>query len=132
MIVSYQTEKMAYHLSIGKKGHVLWVKATGTRSLQTVLAMSQDIWTACVESGLRKVLVDVLALKGRLSTIDSYDIPAKHFTKIRDTNIITRCAILDLKEFEHSYRFFENVAVNRGLNLRIFSDIDEAIAWLER
>jgi hypothetical protein len=126
------TEKMAYDLRIEVEGDVLWVTATGTRSLQTVLAMSQDIFAACVEKHLKKVLIDVLGLEGRLTTMEAYEVAGKHFWKIRDRSVITHCAIVDLKEFEESYRFFENVAANRGYLLRIFSDTDEAIAWLKK
>ena len=28
-------------------------------------------------------------------------------------------------------RFMETVAVNRGINLKLFEDLDEAIAWLK-
>jgi hypothetical protein len=122
---------MAYDLRIEVESDVLWVTATGTRSPQTILAMSQDIFAACLEKNLKKVLIDVLALKGRLSIMDAYDIPTKHFSEIRDRNVISRRAIVDLKEFEDSYRFFENVAVNRRFVLRIFSDTNEAIAWLK-
>jgi hypothetical protein len=127
-----RTKKMAYDFRIEVKGDVLWVTATGTRSPQTILAMSQDILAACVEKDLKKVLIDVLALEGRLSTTNAYEIPTKHFPKMRDPSVITHCAIVDLKEFEDSYRFFENVAVNRGFWLRILSDTDEAIAWLKK
>jgi hypothetical protein len=27
--------------------------------------------------------------------------------------------------------FVENVAVNRGINLKLFTDVDKAIVWLE-
>ncbi len=46
--------------------------------------------------------------------------------------MITHNAIVDLKEFEHSYIFFENVAVNRGFTLRIFSDTEKAVEWLKK
>jgi len=123
---------MSYELTIEKKANVLWVTATGTRSLETVLAMSRDIVAACVENEISKVLVDVRALKGRLSTMEAYEIPDKHFPTIRDRSVITQSAIIDLKEFEHRYRFFEDVAVNRGFTLRVFSDPAEAVEWLKR
>jgi len=123
---------MAYDLRIESKDDVLWVKATGTRSFQTILAMSQDIVAACVEKALKKALIDVLDLEGRLGASDAFEIPDKYFPKIRNRSVITHCALVDLKEFEQSYRFFENVAVNRGFMLRIFSDTDEAVAWLKK
>ena len=123
---------MAYDFRVEVKGDVLWVTATGTRSTETILAMSQDILAACVEKDLKKVLIDVLALEGRLSVMNAYEIPTKHFPKMRDRSVITHCAIVDLKEFEDRYKFFENVAVNQGFMLRVFSDTDEAIAWLKK
>lgn len=123
---------MSYDLTIEKKEGVLWVTAKGNRSIQTVLSMSNDILAVCVEKKVKKVLADVRALKGRLSTIEAYEIPSKHFPKMRDRNVITHNAIVDLKEFEHNYKFFENVAVNRGFNIRIFSNPNEAFEWLSK
>ena len=125
------TEKtMPYDLRIERKDNILWVTATGRRSLDTVLAMSKDIFAACVEHKVSKVLADVRALGGRLSTIEAYKIVDQHFPAMRDRSVITHCAIVDLKEFEDSYRFFEDLAVNRDFNVRLFSGPDEAVEWL--
>ncbi len=123
---------MAYELSIETKDNVLWVKATGTRSYRTILSMSQDILKACLEKNVKKVMIDVLALEGRLSVSDAFEVTDKYFPKIRNRSVITHCALVDQKEFEPSYKFFENLAVNRGFLLRIFSDTDEAITWLKK
>lgn len=123
---------MAYQLLMEKHADVLHVKSVGIRTIETVLAMSGDIMHACAQQGTVKVLVDVRALEGRLPTIDAYQVPNSLFSEIRDREIIQKCAIVDLKEFENSYRFFENVAVNRGYNLRIFSDVNDAIKWLQK
>jgi len=63
--------------------------------------------------------------------METFAILDQHFPKMRNPSVITHNAIVDLKEFENSYSFFENVAVNRGFALRIFSDPDEAIEWLK-
>ena len=123
---------MSYALAIEKEGDVLRVTATGQRSLKTVLAMSSDIFAACAEKKIMKVLLDVRALEGRLPTMDTFDLVDRHFPKIRDRRVITHSAIVDLKEFESGYKFLEDLAVNRGFNLRIFSDPEDAIAWLDR
>jgi hypothetical protein len=123
---------MDYKLAIETKNDVLWVKATGTRSRETVLDMSGDVLEACVKERVKKVLIDVRELQGRLLPKDSYDIAAKHFPKIRDPNVITQAALVDLEEFRDQYRFFENVAVNRGFNLRIFPNVEDALQWLAK
>jgi hypothetical protein len=92
--------------------------------------MSSDILATCVEKKVVKVLLDVRALEGRLPTMDTFDLVDRHFPKIRDRRVITHASIIDLKEFERGYKFLEDLAANRGFNLRIFSDPDDAIAWL--
>jgi hypothetical protein len=122
---------MTYDLKIETKDDMLLVKATGTRSFDTILSMSQDILKACVEKDIKRVLIDVIGLEGRLGASDAFEVTDKYFPKIRNRSVITHCALVDLKEFESSYRFFENLAVNRGFVFRIFSDMDKAIAWLK-
>jgi hypothetical protein len=102
------------------------------RSLETVLAMAKDIFSDCKQKETKKTLIDVRKLGGRLRTMESYEIPDKHFPKMQDRSVITHAAIVDLKEFEHSYQFFEDVAVNRGFTLRILSDLDRAAEWLSK
>jgi hypothetical protein len=123
---------MSYDLKIEKKDDFLWVTATGReRTLEIVLAMARDILQACVENKVTLVLLDIRTLEGRLDMMDAYDLPDKHFSKMRDRSVITHLAIV-VDEFEESYRFFENVAVNRSYNLRIFSDSGEAVEWLKK
>ena len=122
---------MSYSLSIEKKNDIIWVTVAGTRNLQTILAMSKDILMACVEKKVKKVLVDVRALKGRLSITNTYHLADEQFPKMRDRSVITHNAIVDLKEFKNSYKFLELVAQNRGYMLRIFSDPEQAMAWLK-
>jgi hypothetical protein len=123
---------MSYRLTIEKKDDVLWVTAVGTRALEGVLAMTKDVLAALIENKVTKVLVDVRALEGRLRTMESYEIVDKRFPEFRDRSVITRCSIVDLKAFEHDYRFFENLPMNRGFDLRIFPDPDEALGWLQQ
>lgn len=129
---SWRSEKdLSYDLTTRKEGDILRVTAEGTRSLDSILAMSNDILTICIEKNVNKVLIDVRALTGRLILIDAYEIPTLHFPEIRSRGVISHAAIVDLEEFKDSYRFFETVAVNQGFRLRIFSDPDVAIVWLK-
>ncbi len=122
---------MSYTLSVDKKDDILWVVATGTRNLQTILAISKEILVACVEKKVKKVLIDVRTLEGRLSITNTYHLADKQFLKMRDYSVISHTALVDLKEFEDSYKFLEIVAANRGYMFRIFSESDQAIAWLK-
>ena len=123
---------MSYKLTIEKKEDILWVTATGTRTVQTILAMSKDILAACIEKKVKKVLIDVRAMEGHLSVLEAFDISDIHFPKMRNPNEITHNAIVDLKEYKESYRFFETVAINRGFRLRIFLEPGLAKDWLKK
>ena len=123
---------MSYELKVEERGEVLWVAATGTRSLETVLAMSKDIMKACAERGFSKVATDVRQLSGKLSAVDSFEVVARHFRAMQNRRVVTQAAIVDLKEFEARHQFFENLAINRGFNIRIFSQPEQALAWLAR
>ena len=123
---------MSYDLKFEKKDNILWVTATGTRSLQTVLDITKDILATCADSKIKKVLLNVCALKGRLSTIDAYEIPDRHFPGLRDRSVLTHVAIIDIMRLEESDKFFENVAVNRGFMLRFFSVTENALEWLNQ
>ncbi len=123
---------MSYNLTFEEKENYLWVTASGVRSLENTLSITKDVFAACAKHKTRKVLIDVRALEGRLATGSSFSIPAQHFPKLRNRNIVTQAAIIDLQEFEHSYQFFENAAVKQEFKLRIFSNPDKALFWLKK
>jgi len=121
---------MSYELKIDIKEDVLWVTAIGTRSLKTVLAMSNNILAACRKHKITRVLVDVRELEGKLPRMETYDLPDKHFPKMQFRGVVTTIAVVNREEFNTG--FFENVAVNRGFNIHTFSDPEEALKWVNK
>ena len=122
---------MAYELTTEKHDDYLHVTASGTRSFEVVLAIIRDILSACVKEKVSMLLVDLRGLKGHFETLDAYTIPDEYFPKYQYRNVVTRCAIIDRKEYESRVKFFENVAVNRGFFLRFFTDPESALEWLK-
>ena len=120
---------MSYNLDIREEQDYLHVRATGTRTFEAVAEMATQILNACIEHGTDSVLVDVRELEGRLSTIGAYEMPTTVFPKLKGRGL-KRAAIVDREQYEDGFPFLETVARNRGFNLHIFSDVDEAIAWL--
>jgi hypothetical protein len=64
--------------------------------------------------------------------LEAFTIPDRHFPELRYQDVLTRCAVIDLKEYEDRARFFENVAVNRGFLIHFFIHPEEAVEWLNR
>ncbi len=122
---------MAYEIEFTRLDDILQVTATGTRSIDAVLSIVEDIFTACTEQKINIVLIDVRGLDGRLSTLNTFKLATRHFPILRELRVIKKAAIVDLVEFEHNYRFFENLTKKRGYRLRLFSDHNTAMTWLE-
>jgi hypothetical protein len=75
------------------------------------------------------ILVDVREFKGRLGAFDSLYVVRDEFAKYRGKGI-RKAALVD-REAQGTRRwFFETVAQNRGFNLRMFNEVEEAQAWL--
>jgi hypothetical protein len=120
---------MSYQLKLKKEPAYLFVQVTGIRTLETVLAAGKEVILACDEQGYNRVLVDVQEMTGELTTFEVYDLGTGDLKEFRRPGQL-KMAILDLEENRSRFRFFETVFHNRGYNLRIFSNMDEAIKWL--
>ena len=95
------------------------------------LAQAQDyafaIISAAVEGNHTRVLCNEFDLEYRLRPIDTYE--AATFISANAPKI-ARIAIVCNPKFGADARFFEDVAVNRGLMLRFFWDADASSQWL--
>ncbi len=119
---------MAIDFTACKKGDTLLVHAHGfDESLEQVEQYGMSIIAAALEQGAAQVLCDERELEYRLGTLDTYDAAAHiaaHAPAVCKVAIVCRPAdIADAK-------FWETVAVNRGLTVRIFKEITDAYIWL--
>lgn len=83
---------------------------------------------ACSQLQLSKALLDCRKMTGEIQILESFVI-AEYGVKMR--SILSKTALIGREDQMLSDNFVENVAVNRGVNLKIFTDIEEAIAWLK-
>jgi hypothetical protein len=110
----------------------VWLRCTGT--LSSVLELKevfQSAISAAHKSKKLKVLIDASGVKGQLSTLDRYE--AASFLSSQTAQQALRIKAIALAGKEpliDATRFGETVARNRGVNGRVFSDLDEAIEWL--
>ena len=74
-------------------------------------------------------MVDTRDFKGHVSTLESFNLASAELPDIISKSI-EKVAILDMEEFENSQTFFENVAMNRGHNVQIFTKVIDAKQWL--
>ena len=83
---------------------------------------------ACSQLQIRKALLDCRNMTGEIPILESFMV-AQYGGKMRD--FISKTALVGREEQMLPDNFVENVAVNRGIHLKIFTDIEEAIDWLK-
>ena len=121
---------MSYELSFKHQPDYLYVQVTGVRTIENIIAMAKDFLAVLDKNGYRKVLLDVRGMTGGLDPLNAYKLGKKDVQELKRPSQL-KVSIFDLEENRERFEFMENVAVNAGLNLRIFSDVDKAMEWLD-
>jgi hypothetical protein len=119
---------MAITFESSMEDGVLIITTSGRdENLQQVLEYGQAVIDLVVATGATRILCDERNLEYAIDTIDTYDAAkavAEHASKA------VRIAIVCGPNFLEDGKFFETVAVNRNLRLRVDTDIAKARAWL--
>ena len=123
---------MAYDVKVMHEDDYLHVVVTGDNTPEDVAGYLEQIRRVCAERGSSKVLIEENLTGPQLRTVDVYDVvdaaskgvaPAIRSVAFVDTNL------------EHPFtqmEFAETVAVNRGVNVRVFRDVPAAREWIRR
>ena len=83
---------------------------------------------ACSQVQISKALLDCRNMTGEIQIFGSFMV-AEYGVKM--IGIIYKTALVVREDQLLHSNFVENVAVNRGVNLKIFTDVVEAIDWLK-
>jgi hypothetical protein len=97
---------------------------------------TDQILAACKSHQPAKLLIDLRKVEGKMSTMDRFNLSVLAATKYfgaKLTGKIPSCryAIVGSHPLVDSKRFEETVAVNRGVNIKVFTVMKEALIWLE-
>jgi hypothetical protein len=120
---------MAIKYTMTKDGDLLLVETTGfDENLAEVQQYGLAILNACIQGNHTKVLCNEINLEYRLGTFDTFlaaEFMAAQIPKLG------KAAIVCNETFIEDAKFWETVAVNRGLTVRVFKDVESARDWLE-
>jgi len=110
------------------------LRCTGTYSLPEAKRVCQSAVDAALLYQKAKVLIDVNGVIGNISTLDRYtnSVFLAELVVGRASGRICRISIAGHVPLIDEDRFGETVAVNRGVNAKVVTSLDEAIAWLTR
>lgn len=119
-----------FKLTMEKRKDILHVMVKGERTYKALVKITEQIMEACRQNETCRALVDVRAMGGKLSTLETFKLVMLCFARLRDWRVLRKAAIVDREDARPRYKFLETVADNRGYNLRIFEDTAEALSWL--
>ena len=80
------------------------------------------------QSQISKALLDCRKMTGEIQIMESFMV-AKYGVQM--IGAISKFALVGREDQMFPDNFVENVAVNRGVNLKLFTDVEKAIDWLK-
>lgn len=121
---------MAYTVAANAQGEYVHVVHSGVADPAEIVAARAEAVELLTARRWRQFLVDLRQVRNAFSTMDHFNLISSSVThsEISRTAIAVIVGVSDFDDF----RFAEDLAFNRGLYLRIFTDAGAAIAWLAR
>jgi hypothetical protein len=122
-----------YSLAYLEDDAAVSITAHGIRGRDNNDDMVLDALAEAARRGCRKFLVDDRLVDLRLTFMDIYQRPQRLKELGLKADMRVAIAFAATSPRAADYRFFENVCFNNGLPLmRVFSDYDQAQAWLRQ
>ena len=119
---------MPYHLTIEEQPAYLHAMVTGTHTPENALRFLKEVREACTQRGYTAVLLE-MNLAG--PSLDSTSIFRIISQRSADAVGLGKIAYVDATSRDpERMKFAETVAVNRGVNVRLFHDLAKAKAWM--
>ena len=119
---------MTYTLTIDQKPTYLHAIVTGRNTKENVVRYLEDVIRECRVRNCWSVLIEERLEGARLRTMDVFDIASQG--DIRFAGMLRAMAYVDVNAEGDLMRFAEDVAVNRGLPVKVFSTVNDAEQWL--
>ena len=112
---------------IQKKGYILF-GFSGEFSQEAGKQVIDAMVEACTQAQISRALLDCRNMTGEIQILESFMV-AKYGIKMIGS--ISKFALVGRQDQMFPDDFVENVAVNRGINLKLFTDAEEAVNWLK-
>ena len=119
---------MSASIDVLSKGTYILVTYVGDFTRAEARRCIDVCTTSCLDHGLMSAMLDVRQMTGDMTVMDRFH-TALYGIKLRKEKIKT--AMLADDRIVLPDKFFESVARNRGIRIRVFTDEDQAVAWLE-
>lgn len=119
---------MSEELKITNQKDFILAEIRGNYNFENLKAYYRQIMKKCIESGHKKLMIDIRELEGTISFIDRFNL-ASVIDEFLDQFVKTVVLIKDNPAYQE--RIFETVANNRGAFVKIVIDEKEAYEFLQ-
>ncbi len=117
---------MDTNITVEEFDNYLAFRVVGEDSVEVSLSYFHQVADTCKQKGFKKALI-IEDLEGDLPTSEIFTVTEQLPAVLRGLKV----AFIDLRPNHASdNRFGETVVRNRGCNIRVFNDVNEARAWL--
>ena len=124
---------MSIQTEVDVRGGYLYLSCAGTFSSDSLLQVFKKGFTIAEERELMAVLVDARGLGGPTpSTTERFALGVLLAETQRRQSAYIHMIVVGDEPFVSHDKFGETVAVNRGAVGKVFTDIDEAVTWIEQ
>lgn len=119
---------MSYQLTIEERTTYVYARADGELTSANALRFLEEAYAACLRSERLDLLLDMQLHGPNLSTTSVYEVISQ---RVADGSRLRRIAYVPHNAGDPSMAHFaETVAVNRGVNVRLFRNVAAAEVWL--
>ncbi|MBS4063918.1 MAG: hypothetical protein KGZ74_05130 [Chitinophagaceae bacterium] len=106
--------------------------ASGNYSLAKAINLCMLSIDTCLSYNKKKILVNINKVTGNVPFFDRFQFAealaqykAKHAL-----SKVSKIALVGMEPLIDKNRFGETVAVNRGVNIKVFTDLNAALTWI--
>ena len=118
---------MNYELKYDPTRDLIICQTSGVLNIVVVDKIITELHEMTKLCNCKKILNDLRMLDNISSVFDIYDIRKI----VHHANLPSDCKLaFVVTQLTENYRFFETELVNSGQNIKIFTDLETAIAWL--
>ncbi|MGP8153002.1 MAG: STAS/SEC14 domain-containing protein [Smithella sp.] len=120
-------KKAEYQLTTSVNEGMFEIIMTGKVSASSIEKLHNEVTAVIKANGIQNLLVDIRAVDGRFRIAETYLYVIRSFSDRPKVNN----AVVDIPDNANFLSFYDDAAINVGLSVKGFSDIDAARDWLK-
>ena len=118
---------MPYEIKLVEQSGYFLMTLLGELTIAEHDEFRTDVVKKISETGFNRLLIDASRASPKMSVFDDFKYTSSHLSRL-PFNL--RTAIVHGADETERYKFIENVAQNRGVNIRVFANVTVALSWL--